>query len=591
MSRIPESTVRSIIEGTDIVTLIEEFVRLERRGGRYIGLCPFHAEKTPSFSVDKDKGFFYCFGCHKGGNSVTFLMEHEKLSYREALEELAKRLSIPIDDNEAPTDEEKHRKAMLELYERMAKTFSWLLLEHDWGKKARDYLLKRGIPLEIAHRFMLGYAPSNRSWLFSFLNKKGYSPEFLAHSGLFAERHQGFPLFSDRLMFPIHSPRGETIAFGGRLLSGDGPKYINSPDTLLFSKQENLFAFDMAQATIKKNGYAIICEGYMDAISFHIAGIDWAIAPLGTAFTERQAHLLKRWANLVYLAFDADSAGQKAAEKACLTAALAGLETKIVILPGGKDASEILEKEGAGSLQNVRDLAINGDEFLIRRSKMAFDTTNVEGKARAIASLYPYIEAQTAEVKRDAFFDLIAHEYHVEIQSIRMDYEDAKKGYKYKKKSDLEKKDRSSFAPRTPDLVLMLALVANSRLFVDFRKRMTIDELDDSRAKELFIVLEENYRAEESGLESILARIEDVNLKNNVLASAMSGEFDENAERFIEEGILGCKRRSLEIQKKRIRERIYELGPAGEGLSELQYELMHLDAELAKMKGERDERS
>jgi DNA primase len=287
MSRIPEETVRTILDRTDIVAVIGDYVRLEKRGGRYLGLCPFHNEKTPSFSVDREKGFFYCFGCHKGGDVITFLREQDKLSYREALEELAKKAGVPLEFEEAPPEEEKARKALFELYDRIAGTFHYLLTEHESGKEALAYLRRRGVPDAFRDAFRLGYAPRDRRWLYSFLRKKGYSADFLAHSGIFAERHPDFPLFADRLIFPITTARGETIAFGGRLLEGDGPKYINSPDTVLFHKQENLFALDKAQASIKKEGKALICEGYMDALSFHIAGISYAVAPLGTAFTER----------------------------------------------------------------------------------------------------------------------------------------------------------------------------------------------------------------------------------------------------------------------------------------------------------------
>jgi DNA primase len=590
MSRIPESTVNLIFERTDIVAVIGEYVRLEKKGGRYVGLCPFHNEKTPSFSVDREKGFFYCFGCQKGGNAASFLMEQEKLTYREALEELAKKAGVPVEIEEAPSGEDQNRHALLELNERLAKAFNFLLASHESGANARAYLARRGVPDQVREEFRLGYAPADRNWLHSFLTGKGYSPAFLAKSGLFSERRATFPLFADRLMFPIASPRGETIAFGGRLLEGDGPKYINSPDTILFHKQENLFALDKAIPAIKKEGCALVCEGYMDALSFHIAGLSFAVAPLGTAFTERQAHLLRRWSDKVFFAFDADAAGQKAAEKACVLAAAAGLDAKVVVLPGGKDASEILEKEGPGSLQKVRELAINGDEFLLRRARLGFDVGSMEGKAKAAAFLHPYIAALDSEVKRDALFERVAHELRVDARSLRSDYEDAKRGLPVRRQ-ERPAGERESPLQRTPDYVFMVAVAANLELFKDVRKAITIEDLDDRRAKDLFIALEEGYRAEDIRLESVLARLSDEQLRNSVLAAAASGEFDQNADRFVEEGILRIKRRSLALRHEKIRERIAELGTTGEGLSELQYELMHIDAELAKMKGERDERS
>jgi DNA primase len=328
----------------------------------------------------------------------------------------------------------------------------------------------------------------------------------------------------------------------------------------------------------------------MDALSFHAAGVGIAVAPLGTAFTEGQARLLKRWIQKIYLAFDADAAGQKAAEKACLLAAGAGLETKVVILPGGKDASEILEKEGGGSLQKVRDLAINGDEFLVQRSRSLYDIGSVEGKAKATSFLYPYINALDSEVKKDAFIDLAARELHAEARSFRADYEDAKRGLS-PRRPPKEAPGMEKALVRSPDLILMLAVAANEGSFADFRKVISLDAIEDSRAKDLFIALEESYRAEEGGLESLLARLPDEQLKKAVLAATVSGEFEENAVRFVEEGVQRLKRNSLARKRDLLQARIAELGSTGEGLSELQYELMHLDAELAKMKGERDERS
>ena len=602
MSLIPEATVRTILDRTDIVAVIGDYVRLEKRGGRWLGLCPFHAEKTPSFNVDREKGFFYCFGCRKGGDVVTFLREHEKMGYREALEELARRAGVPIELEEAPSEEERARKALLELYERLAAAFHYLLVEHPSGEAARAVLRRRAISDELREEFRLGYAPRDRRWLHGFLLKKGYSADFLSRSGLFAERHPDFPLFADRLIFPIAQARGEVIAFGGRLLESEGPKYINSPDTALFHKQENLFALDKALPAIKKEGAALVCEGYMDALSFHAAGLRFAVAPLGTAFTERQAKLLKRWASQVVLAFDADPAGQRAAEKSVVLAAAAGLEPRVAVLPGGKDASEILEKEGPESLQKLRDLTINGSEFLVRRARELFDIGSVEGKAKAAAFLNPYAEALDSEVKRDAFFDLASRELKADPRSLRSDYEDAKKGISTRRTAKGASPEGSGPMPasRTPDLLFMAAVATNADLFGGVRSLLSLEELDDPRARDLYIALEECFRAEETGLDSILGRITDEPLRVFVFERAATGEFSENAERFVEDGLKALRLRSLERRRAKVLERMADFRETGseawtetEGpsLNDLMYEKMYLDAELAKIKGERDERS
>ncbi len=604
MGRIPEDTVRTILDRTDIVQVIGDFVRLEKKGNRYWGLCPFHNEKSPSFSVDSDKGFFYCFGCHKGGDVITFLKEAEKLDYREALEELAKRAGVPIEEESAPSEEEKNRKALLELYDRLAGTFHYLLTQHKSGADAAAYLRRRGVPDSFRESFRLGYAPADRKWLFSFLKSKGYSSEFLAHSGVFSAQHPDFPLFADRLIFPICSPKGETIAFGGRLLQGDGPKYMNSPDTALFHKQENLFALDKALPWIKKENKVLVCEGYMDALSYQVAGISWAVAPLGTAFTERQAHMLRRWTENVILAFDSDDAGKRAADKGCVTAASAGLSVKVLIVQDGKDASEILEKEGPGSLQKVQNLIINGDDFLLKRAKELFDIESVDGRARAAAFLDPYAAALDSEVKRDAFFELASRSLRTDPQSLRTDYERAQQGQRREYgtgKARMARKAGESGendapgavkkAVRTPDLTFLLALAANEDSFGRVRSCFAAADLEDERAKEIYIALEECFRADEHGIEAIASRIGDESLRAAVMESAFSGEFSENAERFIDDGVLRIRRRSLEERRRRLREQIAELGSQADGLSELQYELMHIDAELMSTKDERDERT
>jgi DNA primase len=400
-------------------------------------------------------------------------------------------------------------------------------------------------------------------------------------------------------MFPIADQRGRIIAFGGRLIDGDGPKYINSPDTPLFRKQENLFALDKALPHIKKAGEALICEGYMDALSFHAAGVNVAVAPLGTAFTASQARLLKRWADRVLLCFDSDDAGRKAAERACAIAAGAGLDPRVISLPGGKDASEILEKEGKGTLQKTGDFTINGDEFLVRRARELFDIGTVEGKSKAAAFLYPYADALDSELKRSAFLEFASREFGANPLSIRTDYESAKRAGSARENG--RGADRTEVpsppAARTPDLVFMTAVVLDAARFADIRSKVQAEDLDDFRARDLYIALEESFRAEDLGVDSILGRVEDEAARRFVMEGAATGEFSINSERLVDDGVQTVRRRSLERKRERLLARMAIAGGAnahsdrdGASLNDLLYEKMHLDAELETMKGERDER-
>ncbi|MGA2545011.1 MAG: DNA primase [Rectinemataceae bacterium] len=600
MGRIPDRLIQDVLDKTDIVSIIGDYVRLTKKGGRWVGLCPFHSEKSPSFNVDPDKGLYYCFGCQKGGSAVQFLMEMDKLSFPEAMEELAKKAGIALEVEDAPSDEEKERRALFELYERLRGTFHWLLTENASGSGARERLRARGLPDSIIEEFVLGYAPADKQWMHHFLLGKGYSSGFLARSGLFAGSSHDFPIFADRLMFPISDAKSRVIAFGGRLLEGDGPKYINSPDTPLFRKQDNLFALDRALPTIKKQGEALICEGYMDALSFHAAGITMAVAPLGTSFTANQARLLKRWADRVLLCFDSDEAGKKAAERGCAIAAGAGLDSLVVSLPGGKDASEILEKEGIGTLQKTRDFTINGGDFLVKRAKEFFDIGTVEGKAKASAFLYPYADALTSEVKRGAFLDLASRELGANPISIRADYEAAKRGVKSRASREairpsVEQGRTGAGSARTDDLVFMAAAALNADRFEDIRSAIKPEDLDDFRARDIFIALEEGFRADDLGVESVLARVEDESVRLFVREVSARGEFAVNAARFLSDGTAMVRRRSLERRRERLLSRIADIGRGSsvadaEALNDLLYEKKSLDAEWEAMKGERDER-
>ena len=598
MGLIPDRLVQDILEKTDIVSIIGDHVRLMKKGGRWIGLCPFHSEKSPSFNVDPEKGLYYCFGCQKGGSAVQFLMELEKLSFPEAMEELAKKAGVTLEIEDTPSEEQKDRQALLELYERLCGTFHWLLTENIAGANARERLRVRSLPQSTINDFLLGYAPADKRWLHNFLLGKGYSHDFLAKSGLFGGSSHDYPLFVDRLIFPISDAKGKVIAFGGRLLHGEGPKYINSPDTPLFRKQDNLFALNRALPTIKKLGEALVCEGYMDALSFHAAGITMAVAPLGTAFTTSQAKLIKRWADRDFLCFDSDEAGKKAAERGCAIAAGANLDAFVVSLPGGKDASEILENEGMGTLQKMREFTINGGEFLLKRAKELFDIGTVEGKAKASVFLYPYADALISEVKREAFLDLAAREFGANPVSVRADYEAAKLGVR-------SNVSRLTYRPmgtqsvvgarsaRTDDLVFMVAAALSADCFESIRSAIKSEDLDDFRARDIFIALEEGFRAGDLGVESVLARVEDESVRRFVREVSARGEFSENAARFLADGTAMVCRRSIERKRQRLLSRIADIGKVvssvdADVLNGLLFEKKCLDSEWEAMKGERD---
>jgi DNA primase len=312
--RIPEHTLSEIQNRLDAAEVIGEYVSLQKKGGRYWGRCPFHQEKTPSFCVTPEKGFFYCFGCHKGGGLIQFVMEIEKIPFLDAVEMLAKKAGVEIQREEGEQGGVK-RETFLELNKRLAGSFHWLLCESPLAEDARAYLAGRGIGEDEIRSFQLGYAPADREWLKKFLKTKSYSDDFLAKTGLFSDSSGGkAALFANRIIFPIANARGETVAFGGRALSEGVPKYLNSPETQYFKKGENLFGIDKALPEIKKTGASVLVEGYMDVLAMHRAGVSNCVAPLGTALTELQARFMKRYARNAVLVFDGDEAGEKATQ-------------------------------------------------------------------------------------------------------------------------------------------------------------------------------------------------------------------------------------------------------------------------------------
>lgn len=556
MARISPQIRQEILDKTDFLTVYQEHVRLQKRGGSYWGLCPFHSEKTPSFSVSADTGLFYCFGCHKGGSVIQFLMDVDKLSYRETMEELARRANVQLhfEESEQATETEKERQSLLELYDRLTKTFHWFLLNHRSGKEGLEVLHKRGLPEELIERFSLGFAPSNRHWLYSFLKEKGYSDNFLKRSGLFSKNDQYWPLFAGRIMFPISDVRGRIIAFGGRAMDQDGPKYINSPETVIFKKQDTLFAFSQALDSIKSLDEALICEGYMDVLSFHAAGITNAVAPLGTAFTSHQAMALRRRASRVVLCFDSDDAGLRAAERACSIAAGVGLEASVLLPEGGKDASEILEKRGAGELTRMAKNTINAGHFLLTRARQLFDISTMEGKAKAVSFLFPFLDALESDVGRQEYIKEIGKCLGVSAHAVETDYAKAKVSgtNRFRTTSNAISSPSVSHSARTADLVFVAAAILSDNPFQLLVPNLDNESIDDSRAKDLFSALQEAQKEGVQDVEGILSLCADDAAVRFVRELDASGELRGELEKILRDGMEQKKRAILEKERKKL---------------------------------------
>ncbi|MDD2213157.1 MAG: DNA primase [Oscillospiraceae bacterium] len=361
-SRIPDDVIADIKARNDIVSVVEQYVNLNKRSGKnYFGLCPFHHEDTPSFSVSPSKQIFYCFGCHKGGDVLRFIMDIEHLSYLEALRLLAARaqIDLPTIDDAAYEKKRSQRQLLTEINLQTARYYYKNLLSPA-GQPARDYLKQRGISAQTLQRFGLGYAGAGWDDLYQYLLKQSFTPAELAESGLFRQNKYArtIDLFRERLIFPIMSGvgRNRVIAFGGRVLDHSLPKYINSPETVLYVKGQHLYGLNLARQS--KSHDLILVEGYMDCISLHQAGIDNAVAALGTALTEQQIRLLHQHTSDLIISFDADTAGQTATLRSLDLLEKEGLSVRVLKVPGSKDPDEYIRQNGAERFRALADQAL-----------------------------------------------------------------------------------------------------------------------------------------------------------------------------------------------------------------------------------------
>ena len=575
--RIPDHILAQITDRLDMQAVVSEYVHLEKKGGRLWGLCPFHTEKTPSFTITPDKSVFYCFGCHKGGSLFTFIMEVEKLSFVEAVRLLAEKAGVEIELEEGDS---KRKGAYLELYRRVAGTFHHLLLNHPEGSRARSYLKGRAVPEDTWKIFQLGYAPANRLWLYKFLIEKKFSKEFLASSGLFSGQ-EPVALFRGRIVFPILNHRNEITAFGARSLRADvQPKYLNSPETQVFRKRETLYGASGVFQKIRREDSFVLVEGYMDVLALWQAGVENCVAPLGTAVTAEQVRLLKRYASRGALLFDTDEAGTRATERTIILCEQQDLATEVVRLARGSDPADILEKEGPEALKQKLKSTINSFQFYLGTAHSKFDSRTPDGKRAVIRHLSPYLISLDSQVKRDGYFRLVAEDLGVDFESVRSDLLRGAERSITRNNSHRAAEVQGISA----DLFFLLAVAVNREFFPEVRKTVVVDDLEDLRARKYFVALEECYRQGETTEEALLRRLEDEELRDLLLGKTASGEFTINPERLIRDGLREIRRRSLEKRRRSVVSaltRSKDQDPRK--LKELLAEKMYLDEELQKL--------
>ena len=467
---LDELTARNPIED-----VVGQYVTLKRSGSNLFGLCPFHGEKTASFSVAPDKGIYYCFGCHKGGSVINFQMEIEGLSYPDAVRALAKRVGMEVPEDEQYQSRYRQQERLWALHKEAARFFHSQLFA-PVGEAALRYAYGRGMPKGILIRFGIGYAPDSWTDLTDHLRKKGYTDQELRDSGLVTiSRKNGnlFDRFRDRLMFPIIDVRGNVIGFGGRIMNErdkDAAKYLNSPETLIFNKRKNLFALNLAKKS--KLGYLILVEGYMDAIALHQYGFDCAVASLGTALTEDGANLLCRYTDQVVLIYDGDTAGQNATRRAIPILEKAGLQVKVLQMRDAKDPDEFLKKFGADRFKLLLEESSNRVEYQLNSIFKKYDLRDDEQKVKYLQECAELICTLSSSVQREVYCGRVADTAKISEDAMRLE---VSRAFKRRIQREKKKQEKIDLAP--------------ARNLQPRSKNIRYDNMKSAMAEELLLAL------------------------------------------------------------------------------------------------------
>lgn len=438
---IPDSFLQELAERNPIEEVVAEYVPLTKRSGQNLfGLCPFHSEKTPSFSVSPSKQIYHCFGCGKGGSVINFIMDIENLSFRDAVEFLARRAGMTVPDD--GLDPGRPRRDRLYALNREAARFFYSRLVEPGGESAQRYLERRQISPQFARRFGLGYAPDSWDSLTNAMKEKGFTERELAEAGLVKHGKRGgvYDIFRGRLMFPVIDVRGHVVAFSGRLLGDGEPKYLNTPDTPVFSKSHNLFGLNLAKKS--KSGYIILVEGNIDVVSLHQAGFDSAVASLGTSLTPEQARLLSRYTHEIVISYDADEAGRKAAQRAIGLLDKLELRVRVLTVRGAKDPDEFIKSRGADAFRALLESSENHIDYRIDTARAKYDLKSDEGKLGFLKEATDIVSTLPNAVEREVYSARVAELCSVSEGAVKSEVERLRRRRSSRERRTLERELR-----------------------------------------------------------------------------------------------------------------------------------------------------
>ncbi len=552
-----DELIEEIRTKSDIANVISGYVKLQKKGANYWGCCPFHNEKTPSFSVSENKQMYHCFGCGVSGNVYTFLMKYENYTFPEAVKELAHRVGVDLPEVEY-TEEQKARadkKARLLEINKEAAKFFFYQLRSPHGENGYNYLKKRELTDETMQKFGLGYAEKNGNNLIQYLINKGFPENLIIEAGLanHSERSGVNSLFWNRVMFPIQDANHRVIGFGGRVMGDGEPKYLNSPETPVFDKRRNLFGLNFARTA--RSGDMILCEGYMDVISMHQAGFTQAVASLGTAFTAEQAHILHRYTDTVLLAYDSDGAGVKAALRAIGLLRDEGMTGKVINMRPYKDPDEFMKNLGREAFEErIRD-AENSFFFEIRMLETQFDTKDPEGKTKFHREIARKLCEFEEDVERDNYLQAVAEKYYIGVENLR------KLVFNYATQTGaakpLERPRNTNQAKATPEengkkaqRLLLTWISDDADIYPKIKSYISLDDFTDELYKSVAGKLFESIERNEFSPAAIISSFQDeegqaqaAELFNTNLPEEISGEDKEQA---IHDIIMTVKKSSYE---------------------------------------------
>ena len=553
-----EDVIEEVRSRNDIVGVISEYVKLQRKGSSYFGLCPFHNEKSPSFSVSPDKQMYYCFGCGAGGNVFTFIQEYENYSFPEAMKFLAERAGITLPEKEYSQEERRAQDLRTRILNvnKMAAKYYYYQLRTENGRQAMEYLKNRCLSDETIRSFGLGYSNKYSNDLYLYLKKQGVSDELLRESGLMNvdERNGMYDKFWNRVIFPIMDVNNRVIGFGGRVMGDGKPKYLNSPETAVFDKSRNLYGLNVARTARKKS--MLVCEGYMDVISMHQAGFKNSVASLGTALTTQHASLLKRYTDEVILTYDSDGAGIKAALRAIPMLKAAGISTRVLHMNPYKDPDEFIKTLGPEAFQERMDQAENSFLFEISILERDFDMHDPEGKTGFYQAAARKLMEFDQELERENYIQAVAERYQISFDSLRkMVNREAMRGAVPRREREEvvrpQKKREKEDGKKTSQRLLLTWLIEQKGLYEKISAYISSEDFTDPLYREVAEKLFEQLKTGEVNPARILSAYEDAEQQREVAAlfnATVRVETKAELEKALNETILRVLRGSIEYR-------------------------------------------